>query len=139
LTRALCQSHLDAKSDGTEILNVGTQDSLTYQAAAIGSITSVVLEAAVTTNAEASWSNVTVEFLKSGSVVETDTPTSAPDANTINSGSSNVADQTIKFTPTAQNCDEAIVLGSIRLRSPGNNYPGSTAMFCNAFVNGANG
>jgi hypothetical protein len=126
----------DVKSDGTEDLVVGSSDPVTYQTSPIGCISSVVLEADVQTNAEASWSNVTVEFLRSGSVVETDNPTSAPDVNTIGSSSSTMEDQQMTITPTATNCDETIVTGTMRLRSPGISYPSSTAMFCNIFVTG---
>jgi hypothetical protein len=82
----------------------------------------------VTANGDAKWSNLTIEFLRQGSVVETINLSSGPDANTINSGSSNVADQTLTVTPSASNDDEAIVMGVMRLRSPGSS---------NVFVNGA--
>ena len=108
----------DVKSDGSESLYVDNQSALTYQTGDIGSISSVVLEAAVQTNAEAKWSDVTVEFLRNGVVVETVDPSSGPDVNTISAGSSNVADQTLTITPSASNDDEAIVTGSMTMRSP---------------------
>jgi hypothetical protein len=128
----------EVASAGNETLNVANADPLTYQTDSIGPISSVVLEAAVQTNAEASWSNVSVEFLQNGSVVEVDNFANGPQVNTVDSGSSNVADQTLTVTPSSPNDDEVIVTGAMRLASPGISYPASQAMFCNIFVNGAN-
>lgn len=128
----------DVTSGGNETLNVGEDDPLTYQTGAIGPITSVVLEAAVQTNAIASWSDVTVEFLQNGSVIETDSIANGPQVDTVNSGSSNVADQICTIIPSSPNADEVVVAGTMRMASPGINSPAPQAMFCNVFVNGAN-
>jgi hypothetical protein len=129
---------LDVTSDGSESLSVASNAPLTYQTGSIGPISSVVLEAAVQTNATSSWSNVTVTFLKNGSVREVDSIGNGPQVNTVSSGSANVADQTLTVTPSAPDDDEAIVSGVMRMTSPGINYPASQAMFCNIFVKGAN-
>ena len=126
----------DVKSDGSEALTVGENGPLTYQTDAIGPISSVVLEAAIQTTAETKWSDVSVEFLKNGSLVETDNAASGVDVNNIG-GSATTADQTLTITPTATDCDEAIVLGTLRMQSPGISYPAGTAMYANIFVNGS--
>jgi hypothetical protein len=128
----------DVTSDGSETLNVGNNSPLTNQTDSIGPISSVVIEAAVQTNATAKWGGISVEFLKNGSVVETDTFASGPQVDTTTSGASNVADQTLTVTPSAPDDDEVIVTGIMRMTSPGISYPAAQAMFCNVFVKGAN-
>lgn len=128
----------DVTSQGNEVLTVGSDAPLTYQTGDIGPITSVVLEAAVQTNAIASWSSVSVEFLQNGSPIEVDSCAGGPQVNTVNSGGANVQDQIMTIVPTAANADEVKVTGIMRMRSPGINYPSGQGMFCNIFVNGAN-
>jgi len=128
----------DVTSGGSETLNVEGESPLSYQTASIGPISSVVLEAAVQTNAIADWSNVSVEFLKNGSVVETDNFSVGPQVDTVNAGSANIADQTLTVTPSSPDDDEVLVTGVMRMASPGINFPAAQAMFCNVFVNGAN-
>jgi hypothetical protein len=127
----------EVMSDGNETLNVGNSSSLTYETGGIGPISSVTLEAAVQVNATASWSNVNVEFLRNGAIVETDSFNTGPQVSTVNSGHSNVEDQTLTVTPSAPNDDEALITGVMRMTAPGINLPAPQAMFCNIFVNGA--
>jgi hypothetical protein len=125
----------DVKSDGSEVLSVGSDDPLTYQTGSIGPISSVVLEAATQIQGQASWSNVTVNFYKGGSLIQSISPSSGPSVNT--SSSSTTADQTMTITPTDPSCDEVLIAAAMQMTSTGTNSPSSTAMFCNVFVNGS--
>ena len=75
---------LQVATNGNETLNVGTQPQITYQGDSIDSIQSVVFQAAVTQQGEATWSDVGVECFDGSTLVQTVVPTSAPDANTMN-------------------------------------------------------
>jgi hypothetical protein len=129
----------DAAANGDESLSVEDLPELGYTGAAMGDVSSVIIEAAVQIPAETSWSNITVEFWKGGSDVENISIPVGPDVNTIDTPSSPVASQIMVVVPSTPDCDQVIVAGSLRMRSPGIQYPASNAMFGNVFVMGTSG
>jgi hypothetical protein len=127
----------DASANGDETLSVEDLPSLSYNAAAIGSISSVVIEAAVEVPAETKWSDITVQFYQGGTDVENLSLSAGPDVNTINTPNAPVASQILTVFPSNPNCDRVVVAASLRMQSPGNHYPPSNGMFGNIYIMGS--
>lgn len=127
----------DDQASGNETLTVASQSPLSYAGAAMGDVSSVVIEAATQIPAQVQWSSLDVEFLQNGSVVQNINIGNGPNVNTINTPSFPVADQTMTVTPQYSNCDQVIVTGNFRMQSPGINAPPATAMYANVFVTGS--
>jgi hypothetical protein len=128
-----------AATDGSESLQVGSNDPVTYTGDSIDSISSVVFQAAVTVPAEASWSGISVEFFSGSTLVETESDLTGPVANTTETPSTPVAEQLMTITPDVSGVTSAIATGTMRLQAPAGTTPGATGMFCNIFIFGSHG
>jgi hypothetical protein len=118
---------------GQESATIGSNTPLSYDGDAIGTIGSVVLRAGVLVSGEAKFSNVTVEFYHDDSLLETDSISAGPDANTLD-GSATQQEQLLTISPTATNANKVVVCATAQLRSPTDTAPGPTDMFCDIFV-----
>jgi hypothetical protein len=123
------------KSTGDESISVGGAAPVTYTGDSFGTIASVQLQAGVLIPAEAKLSGLIVSFYSGNTLAEQDIIPVGPDANTIPTPSTPVAEQLMTITPPSSNCDKVVIIGTLRLTAPPGSYPGTSDMFCNVFIN----
>jgi hypothetical protein len=128
-----------AGTNGSESLTVGSASPVDYTGDSIDTISAVDIQAAVTVPAEASWSDITVEFYNGSTLEQTVDPTSGPSVNTTGTPSSPQQEQILTVTPSESGITSVSVSGTMRMTAGSGVVPGSTGMFCNIYILGSHG
>ncbi len=108
-------------------------DTLDCAGSSSGPITSVELVAGVQTTATAEFGEVTIEFLKNGTVEDTWTG-DGPSVTTSDPAAPS-AEQDVVVTPGVADANSVIVRGNIHFAAPAGVYPGPNDMYAEVFVN----
>jgi hypothetical protein len=124
---------LDANlATGQDILTVDDQ-AITYQGAPSGTVGSVEVRVAADVPATVSLDNISVKFFQGGTLQETESIPGLK-VDTTDPSSSGTAENVLIVTPSSQLNDHVVIAGWMQMKAPDGTYPGSTDIFCQAFV-----